>query len=118
MIADTDTFDTWFSSGQWPFITTGYPDSPDYAQFYPTSVMETGADILFFWVARMLMLGLYKTGKVPFKNVYLHGMVRDAKGLKMSKSKGNVISPIDVSNEYGTDALRMGLIVGNTPEQI
>ncbi len=112
---DPDTFDTWFSSGQWPFVTLGYPDSPDYKTFYPTSVMETGADILFFWVARMLMLGLYCTGTVPFKHVYLHGLVRDARGQKMSKSKGNVISPLEVSDEYGTDALRMGLIVGNTP---
>ena len=112
---DSDTFDTWFSSGQWPFVTLGYPDSKDFKEFYPTSVMETGSDILFFWVARMLMLGLYCTGKVPFKKVYLHGLVRDAKGKKMSKSKGNVISPLDVSNEYGTDALRMGLVVGNTP---
>lgn len=112
---DTDTFDTWFSSGQWPFATLGYPDSPDYKTYYPTSVMETGADILFFWVARMIMLGLYRTGEVPFKYVYLHGLVRDAKGKKMSKSKGNVISPLEVSEQYGTDALRMGLVVGNTP---
>ena len=112
---DPDTFDTWFSSGQWPFITLGYPNSEDFKTFYPTSVMETGADILFFWVARMLMLGLYVTGEVPFKHVYLHGLVRDAKGQKMSKSKGNVISPLTVSAEFGTDALRMGLIVGNTP---
>jgi len=112
---DPDTFDTWFSSGQWPFATLGYPESEDFKAFYPTSVMETGGDILFFWVARMLMLGLYRTGTVPFENVYLHGMVRDAKGQKMSKSKGNVISPIEVSNEFGTDALRMGLVVGNTP---
>ncbi|MEI7720282.1 MAG: valine--tRNA ligase [bacterium] len=112
---DPDTFDTWFSSGQWPFATLGFPESADFKNFYPTDVMETGADILFFWVARMLMLGLYRTGTVPFKNVYLHGMVRDAKGKKMSKSKGNVISPLDVSNVYGTDALRMGLVVGNTP---
>lgn len=112
---DPDTFDTWFSSGQWPFVTLGYPDSKDFKTFYPTSVMETGADILFFWVARMLMLGLYCTGKVPFRDIYLHGLVRDAKGQKMSKSKGNVISPLEVSDEYGTDALRMGLIVGNTP---
>jgi valyl-tRNA synthetase len=115
LIDDPDTFDTWFSSGQWPFITLGYPESEDFKTFYPTSVMETGADILFFWVARMLMLGLYVTGKVPFRKVYLHGLVRDAKGQKMSKSKGNVISPLEVSSEYGTDALRMGLIVGNTP---
>ncbi len=111
---DPDTFDTWFSSGQWPFATLGYPGD-DFKKFYPTTVMETGADILFFWVARMAMLGLYRTGEVPFKNVYLHGMVRDAKGQKMSKSKGNVISPLEVSKEYGTDALRMGLVVGNTP---
>ena len=112
---DPDTFDTWFSSSQWPFATLGYPNSKDFKDFYPTTVMETGADILFFWVARMIMLGIYRTGQVPFKYVYLHGLVRDAKGLKMSKSKGNVISPVDVSNEYGTDALRMGLIIGNTP---
>lgn len=112
---DPDTFDTWFSSGQWPFITLGFPDSKDFKTFYPTDVMETGADLVFFWVARMLMLGLYRTGAVPFKYVYMHGMVRDAKGQKMSKSKGNVISPLTVSEEYGTDALRMGLVVGNTP---
>jgi len=112
---DTDTFDTWFSSGQWPFATLGYPDSPDFKAYYPTTVMETGSDLIFFWVARMIMLGLYRTGEVPFKYVYMHGMVRDAKGQKMSKSKGNVISPLEVSEEYGTDALRMGLVVGNTP---
>ncbi|HEY4526879.1 MAG TPA: valine--tRNA ligase [Candidatus Paceibacterota bacterium] len=115
LMKDPDTFDTWFSSGQWPFITLGFPDGDDFKKYYPTSVMETGADILFFWVARMIMLGLYVTGDVPFKNVYLHGLVRDAKGQKMSKSKGNVISPLTVSAEFGTDALRMGLIVGNTP---
>lgn len=113
--ADNDTFDTWFSSGQWPFITLGYPDSPDFKTFYPTTVMETGHDILQFWVLRMIMLGLYRTGAVPFKYVYLHGLVRDAKGLKMSKSKGNVISPLEISDQFGTDALRMGLVVGNTP---
>ncbi|MEI6864199.1 MAG: valine--tRNA ligase [Candidatus Adlerbacteria bacterium] len=112
---DPDTFDTWFSSGQWPFATLGYPDSSDFKTFYPTSVMESGSDLIFFWIARMIMLGLYRAGDVPFKTVYLHGMVRDAKGAKMSKSKGNVISPLQVSDEYGTDALRMGLIVGNTP---
>jgi len=114
-VRDPDTFDTWFSSGQWPFATLGFPNSSDFKNFYPTDVMETGADIIFFWVARMIMLGLYRTGEVPFKYVYLHGMVRDAKGQKMSKSKGNVISPIEVSTQYGTDALRMGLVVGNTP---
>lgn len=114
-VKDADTFDTWFSSSQWPFTTLGFPDGKDFKEFYPTDVMETGADILFFWVARMLMLGLYRTGKAPFKHVYLHGLVRDAKGAKMSKSKGNVISPLEVSEQYGTDALRMGLVVGNTP---
>ena len=112
---DPDTFDTWFSSGQWPYATLGYPNSEDYKTYYPTSVMETGRDLVFFWVSRMLMLGLYRTGNVPFKTVYFHGMVNDAKGKKMSKSKGNVINPLDVSNQYGTDALRMGLVVGNTP---
>ncbi|MCY4576968.1 MAG: valine--tRNA ligase [Candidatus Kaiserbacteria bacterium] len=112
---DPDTFDTWFSSGQWPFITLGYPDGKDYRDFYPTSIMETGNDILFFWVVRMLMLGLYRTGTVPFKEVYLHGLVRDSKGEKMSKSKGNVIDPTEVAKEYGTDAMRMAYIVGNVP---
>lgn len=112
---ETDTFDTWFSSGQWPFITLNYPDGKDFKEFYPTDVMETGADILFFWVSKMIMLGLYTTGKVPFKTVYLHGMVRDKNNQKMSKSKGNVISPIEMTDKYGTDALRMALIVGNTP---
>ena len=115
VIEDPDTFDTWFSSGQWPLATTGYPDSKDFTDFYPTSVMETGKDILFFWVSRMIMLGLYRTGKVPFKKVYLHGMVRDKHGKKMSKSKGNVIAPSEIQEKYGTDALRMGLMVNNAP---
>lgn len=112
---DTDTFDTWFSSGQWPFAALGYPDHADFKTFYPTSVMETGHDILFFWVMRMIMLGLYRTGEVPFRDVYLHGLVRDAQRQKMSKSKGNVINPLQMTQEYGTDALRMALLVGNTP---
>ncbi len=112
---DPDTFDTWFSSSQWPFITLDYPNGKDFENFYPTDVMETGADILFFWVTRMIMMGLYRTGKVPFKTVYLHGMVRDKHGKKMSKSKGNVINPIDITEQYGTDALRMALVVTNTP---
>lgn len=114
---DQDTFDTWFSSGQWPFATLGYPDHKDFKTFYPTSVMETGYDILFFWVMRMIMLGLYRTGEVPFRDVYLHGLVRDADRQKMSKSKGNVINPLAMTEIYGTDALRMALLVGNTPGQ-
>jgi valyl-tRNA synthetase len=112
---ETDTFDTWFSSGQWPYATLGYPDGKDFKAFYPTSVMETAGEIIFFWVARMLMFGLYITGNVPFKTVYLHGLVLDAHGKKMSKSKGNVINPLDITAKYGTDALRIALIVGNTP---
>ncbi len=112
---DADTFDTWFSSGQWPFVSLGYPDSNDFKNFYPTDVMETAGEIIFFWVARMIMLGLYVTGEVPFKTVYLHGLVLDAKGQKMSKSKGNVINPLDLTDKYGTDAFRMGMVVGNTP---
>ncbi|MFA6476581.1 MAG: valine--tRNA ligase [Candidatus Paceibacterota bacterium] len=115
LIVDPDTFDTWFSSGQWPYATLGYPDHSDFKKFYPTDVMETAADILFFWVARMIMLGLYRTGKIPFHTIYLHGMVRDGARQKMSKSKGNVISPVEIGEKYGTDALRMALIVGNTP---
>ncbi len=115
MRQDTDTFDTWFSSGQWPFITLGYPDSSDFKDYYPTSIMETGRDLVFFWVSRMIMLGIYRTGEVPFKTVFFHGMVNDSKGKKMSKSKGNVINPLEISEQYGTDALRMGLIVGNAP---
>lgn len=112
---DLDTFDTWFSSGQWPFATLGYPDNIDFKNFYPTDVMETAGEIIFFWVSRMMMLGLYVTGELPFKTVYLHGLVLDAKGLKMSKSKGNVIDPLVLTEKYGTDAFRMGLVVGNTP---
>ena len=114
-VKETDTFDTWFSSGQWPFATLGYPDGEDFKKFYPTQVMETAGEIIFFWVARMIMFGLYRTGQVPFKDVYLHGLVVAKDGSKMSKSKGNVISPIELSEKYGTDALRMGLIIGNTP---
>jgi valyl-tRNA synthetase len=110
-----DVFDTWFSSGQWPFATLMTGQKDDFKNFYPTSVMETGWDILFFWVARMIMLGIYRTGKTPFKNVYLHGLVRDKDRQKMSKSKGNVIDPLGVAEIYGTDAVRMALTVGNTP---
>jgi len=108
-------FDTWFSSGQWPYAVLGYPKGKDFKTFYPTDVMETGGDLIFFWVSRMIMFSLYNTKKVPFKNVYMHGLVLDAKGQKMSKSKGNVINPLDLIEKFGTDALRMGLVVGNTP---
>ncbi|MBI3630859.1 MAG: valine--tRNA ligase, partial [Candidatus Sungbacteria bacterium] len=112
---DPDVFTTWFSSGQWPYLALGYPDSKDYRTFYPTDVMETGWDILFFWVARMVMLGLARTGKVPFKTVYLNGLVRDKDRQKMSKSKGNVIDPLGIAEQYGADALRMALVIGNLP---
>lgn len=112
---ETDSFDTWFSSGQWPFATLMNTKEGDFKKYYPTQVMETGFDILFFWVVRMMMLGIYVTGKTPFSHIYLHGLVRDAKGKKMSKSKGNVISPLEISTQYGTDALRMGLVVNNAP---
>lgn len=115
LVQETDTFDTWFSSGQWPYATLANTKEGDLKTFYPTQVMETAADIIFFWVARMIMFGLYTQNEVPFKDVYLHGLVRDAKGKKMSKSKGNVISPLEISDLYGTDALRMGLIVNNAP---
>lgn len=115
LVQDPDTFDTWFSSGQWPLATTNYPNGEDFKNYYPTSVMETGKDIIFFWVARMVMLGLYRTGDVPFKKVYLHGMVLDKHGKKMSKSKGNVIAPSEIQEKYGTDALRMALMVNNAP---
>jgi len=111
---DEDTFDTWFSSGQWPFAALKSKKG-DFETYYPTDVMETAGEIIFFWVARMIMLGLYSTGKIPFRNVYLHGLVLDAKGQKMSKSKGNVINPLDITEKYGTDAFRIGLVVGNTP---
>ena len=112
IIQDVDTFDTWFSSGQWPFATLKATQKEDFDYFYPTSVMETGYDILPWWVCRMTMLGLYMTGNVPFKTVYLHGLVRDGKGQKMSKSKGNVINPLKMIDLYGTDALRFALIFG------
>jgi valyl-tRNA synthetase len=113
--AEGQVFDTWFSSGQWPYAALGFPNSKDFKTFFPTDVMETGGDLIFFWVSRMIMFSLYNTKKVPFKNVYMHGLVLDAKGQKMSKSKGNVINPLDLIEKFGTDALRMGLVVGNTP---
>ena len=111
---DPDVFDTWFSSGQWPYTTLDYPDGEDFKQFYPLSLMETASDILYPWVSRMIMFGLYITGDVPFKAVYLHGLIQDEQGQKMSKSKGNVINPMDVVDEYGSDAFRMGIISGES----
>ncbi len=113
---DPDVLDTWFSSGLWPFSTLGWPDdTADLRRYYPTSVMETGYDILFFWVARMIMSGLEFTAQPPFHIIYLHGLIRDERGRKMSKSLGNVIDPLEVMNEYGTDALRFSLLTGATP---
>ncbi len=112
---DTDTFDTWFSSGQWPLLTLGFPEGKDFKEFYPTDVMESGSDLIFKWIPRMVIFGLYVAGEVPFRTVYLHGMVNDAKGQKMSKSKGNVINTLSLTEKFGTDALRFGLVVGNTP---
>ena len=113
---DPDIFDTWFSSGLWPFSTLGWPDdTPDLATYYPTSVMETGYDIIFFWVARMMMLGLELTGQEPFHTVYLSGLIRDPEGQKMSKTKGNVVDPLGVIDESGADALRFAVIHGATP---
>jgi valyl-tRNA synthetase len=113
---DPDVLDTWFSSGLWPFSTLGWPQqTPDLARFYPNSVMETGYDILFFWVARMVMMGLEFTGKLPFHTIYLHGLVRDEQGRKMSKTTGNVIDPLVVIDEFGTDSLRFTLLTGGTP---
>ena len=110
-LQETDTFDTWFSSAQWPFTTLKKEKNNDFEEFYPTQVMETGYDILPFWVMRMLMMGKYVTGQLPFTDVYLHGLGRDQKGQKMSKSKGNVVNPLDIAEKYGSDALRMALVI-------
>lgn len=113
---EQDVLDTWFSSGLWPFSTLGWPEkTPDLDRFYPTAVMETGYDILFFWVARMIMLGIWFTDEVPFKTVYLHGLVRDKHGRKISKTLGNVIDPLELVNQYGADPLRYALVTGSTP---
>ncbi len=109
---DPDVFDTWFSSGQWPFATLNFPDSEDFKEFYPLSVMETGGEIFNQWVLRMLMLGLYITKEVPFKDVYIHGYVMAEDGSKMSKSKGNVVDPREIITKYGSDGLRIGIISG------
>jgi valyl-tRNA synthetase len=116
IIQDPDVLDTWFSSALWPHSTLGWPeDTEDLRYFYPTSVMETGYDILFFWVARMIMMGLEDTGNIPFHTVYLHGLIRDEKGEKMSKMRGNVLNPTDATEEYGTDALRFAVTTGTSP---
>ena len=108
---DEDVLDTWFSSALWPFSTLGWPDeTPDLARYYPGDVLVSGFDIIFFWVARMMMMGHYVMDEVPFRDVYIHALVRDAKGQKMSKSKGNVIDPLDLAQQYGTDALRFTLV--------
>ncbi|MDY6971662.1 MAG: valine--tRNA ligase [Thermodesulfobacteriota bacterium] len=110
ILQETDVLDTWFSSALWPFSTLGWPDSTDELEtFYPTSVLITGFDILFFWVARMMMMGIHFMGDIPFKDVYIHALVRDAEGKKMSKSRGNVIDPLEVMDEFGTDAFRFTL---------
>ena len=116
-IREEDTFDTWFSSGQWPYIVTDYLTGGDLANYFPTDMMETGMDIMRAWVSRMIMLSLYRTGKLPFKEVYLHGMVNDEHNQKMSKSKGNVINPMELVTEFGSDATRMGVISGRAPAQ-
>lgn len=115
---DEDTLDTWFSSGLWTFSTLGWPNEKEFKEnkeFHPTSILETGSDILFFWVARMILMSTYLLGEVPFKTVYLHGLVRDTKNRKISKSLGNNIDPVDMINKYGADAVRMSLIVGVGP---
>ncbi len=112
---DPDVFDTWFSSSSWPYATLDYPDGPDFSEFYPLSLMETGGEILYPWVSRMIMLGLYNTGQVPFKAVYIHGYVMAEDGSKMSKSVGNVVDPLPVIEQYGSDALRMGIVSGRVP---
>src|SRR5262249_31225331 len=107
---DGDVLDTWFSSALWPFSTLGWPDqTAELARYYPSDVLVTGFDIIFFWVARMMMMGLYFMNEVPFRNVYIHALVRDERGQKMSKSKGNIIDPLELVDEYGADALRFTL---------
>ena len=113
---DPDVLDTWFSSGLWPHSTLGWPEeTEDFKYFYPTTVLETGYDILFFWVARMIMMGIENTGEVPFRTVFLHGLIRDASGAKMSKTRGNTMDPLELIEKYGTDALRFALTTGTAP---
>jgi valyl-tRNA synthetase len=119
LVQDEDVLDTWFSSGLWPFATVGWPNiqTTEYQRFYPASCLETGYDILFFWVARMVMMGLEFTDKSPFHTIYMHGLVRDGNGQKMSKTKGNVIDPLNTIEQYGCDALRYSLVTGSSPGQ-
>jgi valyl-tRNA synthetase len=113
---DEDTLDTWFSSGLWTFSTLGWPEeTEDLKTYHPTAILETGYDILFFWVARMILMTGFALDEIPFKTIYLHGLVRDAQGRKMSKSLGNNMDPLDIAERFGADAARMALIVGNTP---
>jgi len=113
---DEDVLDTWFSSGLWPFATLGWPEkTPEVKKFYPTSVLVTGFDIIFFWVARMIMMGTEFLKEEPFKNIYVHALVRDEKGQKMSKSKGNVIDPLELIEKYSADALRFTLLSMASP---
>src|SRR5262249_40100631 len=113
---DEDVLDTWFSSALWPFSTLGWPEqTPELNRYYPTDVLVTGFDIIFFWVARMMMMGLHFMKDVPFRKIYIHALVRDEKGQKMSKTKGNVIDPLEMFDQYGTDALRFTLTSLSTP---
>jgi len=121
-VQDEDTLDTWFSSGLWPFSTMGWPNQDalenpesDYNRYFPNTLLETGYDIIFFWVAKMILMSTFFTGKAPFRTAYMHGLVRDAKGVKMSKSLGNTIEPSEMTDKFGTDALRMALLVGVGP---
>src|SRR5258706_3663505 len=112
-LPETDTFDTWFSSGQWPIVTLKTAKPGDFEKFYPTAVLETAYDILRAWVSRMVMLGMYLTNEIPFQTALFHGIVNDPLGKKMSKSKGNVVNPLEIVEQYGADSVRFALAYGN-----